>query len=76
MANTLPASALVTTNELIGFIIYIFIPLLFVHPSKLQPFLMFWFFWWLQLSLACSHGPLAQTTCSQPHFLREANHNR
>ena len=45
MANTLPESAAITTNELIGFIIYVlvFIPLLFVHPSKLQPFLMFSF---------------------------------
>lgn len=45
MANTLPASASITTNELIGFIIYVavFIPLLFVHPSKLQKYLVFAF---------------------------------
>lgn len=45
MRNTLPESADITTNELIGFVIYIivFIPLLFIHPSKLQPFLTFSF---------------------------------
>jgi NCS1 family nucleobase:cation symporter-1 len=41
MANTLPESAQITTQALIGFIIYIFIftPIMFVHPSRLQPVL-------------------------------------
>jgi NCS1 family nucleobase:cation symporter-1 len=41
MANTLPESAAITTQQLIGFIIYIciFTPLMFIHPSKLQPVL-------------------------------------
>ena len=45
MANTLPESASITTNELIGFIIYVavFVPLLFIHPSKLQPYLIYSF---------------------------------
>lgn len=42
MANTLPESAAITTQQLIGFILYLcaFIPLMFVHPSKLQPILI------------------------------------
>lgn len=45
MKNTLPESAGIATNELIGFIIYmiVFGALLFVHPSKLQPFFVFSF---------------------------------
>ena len=41
MTNTLPESAAITTQQLIGFIIYIciFTPIMFVHPSKLQPVL-------------------------------------
>lgn len=41
MANTLPESAQITTQQLIGFVIYIFIftPIMFVHPSRLQPVL-------------------------------------
>jgi NCS1 family nucleobase:cation symporter-1 len=41
MGNTLPESAQLTTQQLIGFIIYIcmFTPLMFVHPSRLQPVL-------------------------------------
>jgi cytosine/uracil/thiamine/allantoin permease len=41
MANTLPASAEITTQQLIGFVIYIFVftPIMFVHPSRLQPVL-------------------------------------
>ncbi|KAK3635714.1 hypothetical protein LTR56_014590 [Elasticomyces elasticus] len=41
MANTLPESAQITTQQLIGFIIYIFLftPLMFIHPSRLQPVL-------------------------------------
>jgi len=41
MANTLPESAQITTQALIGFIIYIciFTPIMFVHPSRLQPVL-------------------------------------
>jgi cytosine/uracil/thiamine/allantoin permease len=41
MANTLPESAQITTQQLIGFIIYIciFTPIVFVHPSRLQPVL-------------------------------------
>ena len=41
MKNTLPESAAITTQQLIGFICYIivFTPLMFVHPSKLQPIL-------------------------------------
>jgi NCS1 family nucleobase:cation symporter-1 len=41
MANTLPDSAQITTQQLIGFIIYIciFTPIMFVHPSRLQPVL-------------------------------------
>ena len=41
MANTLPDSAQITTQALIGFIIYIciFTPIMFVHPSRLQPVL-------------------------------------
>jgi len=46
MANTLPASAQIETNQLIGFIIYIvlFTPLMMIHPSKLQPVLWAAFF--------------------------------
>jgi NCS1 family nucleobase:cation symporter-1 len=42
MANTLPESAAINTQQLVGFIIYIaiFVPLMFVHPSKLQPILV------------------------------------
>lgn len=45
MRNTLPESAAIQTNELIGFVIYfvVFTGLLFIHPSKLQPYLMFSF---------------------------------
>ena len=41
MANTLPASAAITTQQLIGFVIYIiiFTPMMFIHPSRLQPVL-------------------------------------
>jgi NCS1 family nucleobase:cation symporter-1 len=41
MDNTLPASALITTTQLIGFICYmvVFTPLMFIHPSKMQPVL-------------------------------------
>jgi NCS1 family nucleobase:cation symporter-1 len=41
MENTLPASALITTTQLIGFICYmvVFTPLMFIHPSKMQPVL-------------------------------------
>ncbi|EME41928.1 hypothetical protein DOTSEDRAFT_157061, partial [Dothistroma septosporum NZE10] len=41
LPNTLPESAAITTAQLIGFVIYIlvFTPLMFVHPSKLQPLL-------------------------------------
>jgi NCS1 family nucleobase:cation symporter-1 len=41
MVNTLPDSAQITTQQLIGFVIYIFIftPIMFVHPSRLQPVL-------------------------------------
>jgi NCS1 family nucleobase:cation symporter-1 len=41
MANTLPVSAAITTNQLVGFIVYIliFTPLMLIHPSKLQKFL-------------------------------------
>ncbi|RDI76442.1 hypothetical protein Vi05172_g13577 [Venturia inaequalis] len=41
MANTLPQSAAITTNQLIGFIIYIivFTPMMLIHPSKLHKFL-------------------------------------
>jgi NCS1 family nucleobase:cation symporter-1 len=43
MANTLPESAAITTNELVGFIIYIifFTPLMLVHPTKYHKYL-----WW------------------------------
>lgn len=45
MRNTLPEDAAIKTNELIGFIIYVvvFVGLLFVHPSKLQPYLLWSF---------------------------------
>ena len=45
MANMLPESAAIATNELIGFIIYVvvFIPLLFVHPSKLLAYIIYRF---------------------------------
>jgi len=41
MANTLPESAAITTNELVGFIIYIifFTPLMLVHPTKYHKYL-------------------------------------
>lgn len=41
LANTLPESAAITTKQLVGFVIYIFVftPMMFVHPTKLQPFL-------------------------------------
>jgi NCS1 family nucleobase:cation symporter-1 len=41
MENTLPESALITTTQLIGFICYIivFTPLMFIHPSRMQPVL-------------------------------------
>lgn len=41
MANTLPADAFITTTQLIGFVCYIivFTPLMFIHPSKMQPVL-------------------------------------
>jgi NCS1 family nucleobase:cation symporter-1 len=41
MANTLPVSAAITTNQLVGFIVYIliFTPMMLIHPSKLQKFL-------------------------------------
>ena len=39
MKNTLPLSAAITTQELIGFVIYIvvFTSLMLIHPSRLQP---------------------------------------
>jgi nucleobase:cation symporter-1, NCS1 family len=39
MENTLSPDAMITTKQLIGFIIYIiiFTSLMFIHPSKLQP---------------------------------------
>ncbi|KAH7303850.1 permease for cytosine/purines, uracil, thiamine, allantoin-domain-containing protein [Stachybotrys elegans] len=41
LANTLPESAAITTKQLVGFVCYIlvFTPLMFIHPTKLQPFL-------------------------------------
>jgi NCS1 family nucleobase:cation symporter-1 len=38
MKNTLPLSAAITTQELVGFLCYmiVFTPMMFVHPSKLQ----------------------------------------
>jgi NCS1 family nucleobase:cation symporter-1 len=41
MKNTLPESAAITTNQLVGFIVYIiiFTPLMLIHPSKLHRFL-------------------------------------
>ncbi|KAH8883611.1 hypothetical protein GQ53DRAFT_846802 [Thozetella sp. PMI_491] len=41
MANTLPASAGITTQQLIGFICYIivFTSMMFIHPHRLQPFI-------------------------------------
>ncbi|KFA46180.1 hypothetical protein S40293_03751 [Stachybotrys chartarum IBT 40293] len=41
LRNTLPESAAITTKQLIGFVCYIlvFTPMMFIHPSKLQPFL-------------------------------------
>ncbi|KAK5173986.1 uncharacterized protein LTR77_001065 [Saxophila tyrrhenica] len=41
MKNTLPLSSAIETPQLIGFVIYIciFTPLMFVHPSRLQPVL-------------------------------------
>lgn len=46
MANTLPASAQIETNQLVGFIVYIlvFTPMMMIHPSKLQPVLWAAFF--------------------------------
>ncbi|KAH6677713.1 permease for cytosine/purines, uracil, thiamine, allantoin-domain-containing protein [Halenospora varia] len=45
MANTLPESADITTNQLVGFIIYIivFTPLMLVHPTKYHK-LLYWAF--------------------------------
>jgi len=45
MTNTLPASAAITTNELIGFVIYIiiFTPLMLVHPSRYHKYLWYAF---------------------------------
>lgn len=45
MTNTLPASAAITTNELIGFIIYIilFTPLMLVHPTRYHKYLWYAF---------------------------------
>lgn len=54
MANTLPESASIETNQLIGFIIYIliFTPLMLVHPSKYHKYL-----WWaFAASLATMGG--------------------
>jgi NCS1 family nucleobase:cation symporter-1 len=41
MKNTLPESAAITTNQLVGFIIYIivFTPMMLIHPSKLNKYL-------------------------------------
>jgi NCS1 family nucleobase:cation symporter-1 len=41
MKNTLPLSASITTNQLVGFIIYIiiFTPMMLIHPSKLHKYL-------------------------------------
>ncbi|KAF2808490.1 uncharacterized protein BDZ99DRAFT_489152 [Mytilinidion resinicola] len=46
MANTLPESALITTSQLIGFIMYIiiFTPMMFIRPSRMQPILFASFF--------------------------------
>ncbi|KAF2001592.1 hypothetical protein P154DRAFT_489970 [Amniculicola lignicola CBS 123094] len=46
MENTLPESAAITTQQLIGFICYIiiFTPMMFIHPSKMQPVLWASFF--------------------------------
>ncbi|KAJ5901916.1 hypothetical protein N7495_002444 [Penicillium taxi] len=43
MKNTLSASAVIETPQLVGFVIYIviFTSLMFIHPSKLQPLLFF-----------------------------------
>lgn len=43
MANTLPESAGIDTQQLIGFVIFIivFTSLMFIHPTKLQPLLFF-----------------------------------
>lgn len=43
MKNTLSESAGITTQELIGFVIYIivFTSMMFIHPTKLQPFIYF-----------------------------------
>ncbi|KAJ9142937.1 Uracil permease [Pleurostoma richardsiae] len=43
MENTLPESAGITTQQLVGFVIYIvvFTSMMFIHPSKLQPVLFF-----------------------------------
>lgn len=45
MANTLPESAAITTNELVGFVVYIiiFTPLMLVHPTKYHK-LLYWAF--------------------------------
>lgn len=45
MANTLPLSANIATNELIGFVVYIiiFTPLMLVHPTKYHK-LLYWAF--------------------------------
>lgn len=41
ISNHSPESAQLTTQQLIGFVIYIvvFVPIMFVHPSRLQPVL-------------------------------------
>ncbi|KAI0473054.1 permease for cytosine/purines, uracil, thiamine, allantoin-domain-containing protein [Xylariaceae sp. FL0804] len=43
MPNTIPLDQAITTQQLIGFVIYIvvFTSLMFVHPSRLQPFIYF-----------------------------------
>ena len=45
MANTIPESAAIKTNELIGFIIYIifFTPLMLVHPRRYHKYLWYAF---------------------------------
>jgi NCS1 family nucleobase:cation symporter-1 len=50
MKNTLPLSAAITTNQLVGFIIYIiiFTPLMLIHPSKLHKFM--WLAFWAILA--------------------------
>lgn len=82
MRNTLPESAEITTNQLIGLIVYIiiFTPLMLWHPSKLHRFYMvcFWgvllaiwglFIW----AVAANHGapqlaPTIQISSSTRRF--------